>query len=279
MAEIVSVVASTHNPRIFWNRDEADVQDIEALEATFAHVRDLLAESRPDVIVVIANDHLDNFFFDNMPTFAVATGAEAEGPFWYETEIMSLPAYKAKIDVKFADFLLRRGVETGMPFSQVQHFRMDHAITLPLSYLRPNRDLPIVPILTNAFGYPIASTRQWYELGQFLARAIREWPGKQRVAVLGSMNLNIEVGGPKAGTYNRVFGGWMLEQMRNGARDEILTSLPVPRLIEEGNSSAEFLNYVALLGIVETTPPDFISHKPVKGVGTCPIAFWKQAPK
>ena len=276
MAEIVSVIGSTHNPRIFWNRDEADKQDIEALEMTFAHVRDLLAETRPDVIVVIANDHLDNFFFDNMPTFAVSTATEAEGPFWYESEIMSLPKYHARIDSKFADFILRRGVETGVPFSQVQHFRMDHAFTLPLSYLRPNEDLPIVPILTNAFGYPIASNTQWYGLGQFLARAIAEWPSDKRVAVLGSMNLNIEVGGPKAGKYNAKFGGWLLEQMRSGNRDEILNSLPVPKLIEEGNSTAEFLNYVALLGIVGATPPDFISHKPVRGVGTCPIAFWKR---
>ena len=277
MAELVSVVASTHNPRIFWNRDEADKGDIESLEMTFAHVRDLLAESKPDVIVAIANDHLDNFFFDNMPTFAVCTAEEAEGPFWYESEIMSLPGYKAKVQQRMADFILRRGVETGVPFSQVQHFKMDHAFTLPLSYLRPKEDLPIVPILTNAFGYPIASNRQWHALGEFLARTIAEWPGQERVAVLGSINLNIEVGGPKAGKYNAKFGNWLLERMRNGECDVILDSLPVPKLIEEGNSAAEFLNYVALLGIVGSTPPDFISHKPVRGVGTCPIAFWKRA--
>jgi hypothetical protein len=48
----------------------------------------------------------------------------------------------------------------------------------------------------------------------------------------------------------------------------------VPRLIEEGNSTSEFLNYVTCLGVVEERKPSFIDHKPVKGVGTCPIAFW-----
>ena len=65
--------------------------------------------------------------------------------------------------------------------------------------------------------------------------------------------------------------------MRLGARDEILDTLTVPRLIEEGNSTAEFLNYVTVLGMVEDTPPSFIEHKPVRGVGTCPVAFWKLA--
>jgi hypothetical protein len=62
--------------------------------------------------------------------------------------------------------------------------------------------------------------------------------------------------------------------MRLGNRDEILKTLTVPRLIEEGNSTSEFLNYVTCLGVVEERKPTFIDHKPVKGVGTCPVAFW-----
>ena len=277
MAEIVSVIASTHNPRIFWNREQANQEDLAGLNATFDHMRAMLAETRPDVIVAVANDHLDNFFFDNMPTFAVATGPVAEGPFWYESEIMFLPKYRAPVPLDLAQHILRSGVEQGIQFSQVHDFRIDHAFTLPLSYLRPEQDLGLVPILTNAFGYPLAANRRWYELGQFLGRAIRDWPGSERVAILGSFNLNIEVGGPKAGKYQPQFADWLLERMRLGARDDILNTLTVPRLIQEGNSTAEFLNYVTMLGVVETTPPTFIAHQPVRGVGTCPVAFWRFA--
>src|SRR5579863_3705773 len=97
MAQIVAVVASTHNPRIFWNRDQADKGDYDAMLATFGEVRAMLAATKPDLIVMIANDHLDNFFFDNLPTFAVGTCASIEGPFWYESEIMFLPHYKARV--------------------------------------------------------------------------------------------------------------------------------------------------------------------------------------
>jgi protocatechuate 4,5-dioxygenase, beta chain len=275
MAELVAVIASTHNPRIFWNRDQANKQDFDAMEATFRRVRDMLAQARPDIIVAVANDHFDNFFFDNMPTFAVATGPVAEGPFWYESEIMSLPSYRAPVSLDMAQYILRSGVEQGIQFSQVHEFRIDHAFTLPLSYLRPEEDLGLVPIMTNAFGYPIAPNRLWYELGQFLARTIRDWPGRERVAVLGSFNLNVEVGGPKAGKVKPQFAEWLIDLMRRGARDEILDTLTVPRLMAEGNSTAEFLNYVTMLGIVEDAPPNFIAHQPVRGVGTCPVAFWK----
>jgi len=277
MAEIVSVIASTHNPRIFWNRDQADPKDMAVLYATFADLRRRLAETRPSLIIAVANDHLDNFFFDNLPTFSVGTGPLAEGPFWYETDVMNLPRYRARVHQDLAQYLLRNGVEEGVQFSQVHAFKIDHAFTVPLSFVRPEEDLPLVPIMTNAFGYPIPPNRRWYELGQFLRRALEAWPGQERVAVIGSFNLTVEVGGPKMGHYNFDLQRWMLEQMRLGKRDEILQTLTVPRLIAEGNSTSEFLNYVTMLGIVEDKPPDFIEHKPVKGVGTCPVAFWKLA--
>ena len=78
MAKLVSVIASTHNPRIFWNRDQADKADLEVLYGTFADVRKMLAETKPDMIVAVGNDHLDNFFLDNMPTFSVGIAPTAE---------------------------------------------------------------------------------------------------------------------------------------------------------------------------------------------------------
>lgn len=278
MAKIVSVVASTHNPRIFWNRDQADPADMEELYATFADVRRRVAETKPDVIVAFANDHLDNFFFDALPTLSVGTGPAIEGPFWYESEIMNLPHYRAAVQQDFAHHVLRRGVEDGVHFTQVRDLHIDHAFTLPLSFLRPEKDLPLVPIMTNVFGYPIPATRRWYEFGHFLRSAIEAWPGNERVAVIASFNLTVEVGGPKMGSYNFDWMRATLELMRAGARDEILKNAAVPRLIQEGNSTTEFLNYVAILGIIENTPPAFIVHKPVKGVGTCPIAFWDTLP-
>lgn len=273
MAHIVAVVASTHNPRIFWNRDQADKDDMAALYATFGDVRAMLAKARPDVIIALANDHLDNFFFDHLPTFSVGTGPIVEGPFWYESEIMNLPHYRAAVQQQFAQHVLRTGVEQGVQFSQVRDLHIDHAFTLPLSFLRPESDLPVIPIMSNVFGYPIASSPRWYELGEFLRRTVEAWPGNERVALVVSFNMTVEVGGPKMGSYNFDWMKGTLELMRAGKVDEILT-FTVPQLIKEGNSTPEFLNYVAALGVVGKKPPDFIQHKPVKGVGTCPIAFW-----
>ncbi len=274
MAKIVSVIASTHNPRIFWNRDQADPTDMATLYATFGEARRMLAETKPDLIVGVANDHLDNFFFDNLPTFAVGTGPVAEGPFWYETDVMNLPRYRAKVHQGLAQFLLRDGIEKGIQFSQVHEFRIDHAFTVPLSFVRPEEDLPVVPIMTNAFGYPIPHQSALVRARPVPARRNRS------LARLGTRRrgwlLQSHGRGRRAENGQLQFRFAALDARADAAgnRDEILKMLTVPRLIEEGNSTSEFLNYVTVWAWSSNATPTFIDHKPVKGVGTCPVAFW-----
>ena len=69
--------------------------------------------AKPDAIIAIGNDHLDNFFFDNQPAFAIASGPEVEGPFWYEAEVMHLPAYRARVQRELAEDLRR--TRAGLP--------------------------------------------------------------------------------------------------------------------------------------------------------------------
>lgn len=274
MAQLVSVMATTHNPRICWNRDSADKQDLLRLHESFGVLRAALALARPDAIIAVANDHLDNFFFDNQPAFAVATAAEVEGPFWYEEEVMHLPHYRARVHCDLAQDILRAGMDEGIAFAQTAECRIDHAFTLPLSFLRPEQDIPVVPIITNVFGYPILPNRRWYELGQFLRRIVARRPAHERLAIVASFNLTVEVGGPKMGTYNRAYSDRLIELMKAGDADTMLETVTVPRLIEQGNSTAEFLNYFAILGVMGTRRPTYISHKPVAGVGTCPLLMW-----
>lgn len=274
MAQLVSVMATTHNPRICWNRDDADPQELKRLFDSFGVLREGLARAKPDAILFVANDHLDNFFFDNQPAFAIASGPEVEGPFWYEAEVMHLPRYRATVHCEMAQDLLRTGLEEGIAFTQTAECQIDHAFTLPLSLLRPEQDIPVVPIITNVFGYPILPNKRWFELGRFLREFVAQRPAHERIAIAASFNLTVEVGGPKMGNYNRAFSDMLIELMSEGDADTMLETLTVPRLIAEGNSTAEFLNYFAILGVMGNRKPTYISHKPVPGVGTCPVVMW-----
>jgi protocatechuate 4,5-dioxygenase beta chain len=78
MARIVGGIATSHVPAIGRAIAKNLQQDPywKPFFDGFPPVRQWLAEVKPDVAVVIYNDHGLNFFLDKMPTFAVGAAAE-----------------------------------------------------------------------------------------------------------------------------------------------------------------------------------------------------------
>ena len=83
MARVVEIIGVTHNPvlpGIFQDKMDAEPAIREAYD-NFALMRQKLARARPDVLIVVAGDHLNQWFMDNMPAFVVGKAATARGPF------------------------------------------------------------------------------------------------------------------------------------------------------------------------------------------------------
>ena len=76
MARIVGGLGTSHVPvigRTMAAGKQADVP-FAPFFASFAPVHDWIAKVRPDIAIVLYNDHGLNFFLDNMPTFAIGVG-------------------------------------------------------------------------------------------------------------------------------------------------------------------------------------------------------------
>ena len=275
MAQLVAAVAMTHNPRIFWNAAGADDAARAEVFGLFGELRRRLADSRPDRLIVVSNDHLDNFFLDTMPPFCVGVGDHAAGPFWYEAEVMHIPAYQARLDRALAEDLLDIGVRQRIDFAQAHEFTLDHAFCVPLSQLRPEADLPVVPVFTNVFAYPLPTERRFFDVGQAIKALVAGRPRGERIAVVSTFNLSVDVGGPKMGKRDADFDREALELIRAGRAEAILERLPVARMLQAGNSAPEFLNYCATLGVVEDRPPDLVEYRLVPAWGGCPAVFWR----
>ena len=78
MAQIVGGICTSHIPAI----GNAIARGLEGDEywrpffAGYPDAREWLAEVKPDVAVMVYNDHGLNFFLDKMPTFAIGAAAE-----------------------------------------------------------------------------------------------------------------------------------------------------------------------------------------------------------
>ena len=85
MAQIVSIIGITHNPfmpRLF--KQPQQPPGAAKVKERIAMMRQKLAEAKVDVLVCIGNDHLHQFFMDNMPAFMIGKMEQYDGTFYDE---------------------------------------------------------------------------------------------------------------------------------------------------------------------------------------------------
>jgi protocatechuate 4,5-dioxygenase beta chain len=175
-------------------------------------VRRWLADVRPDVAIVVYNDHGLNFFLDKMPTFAVGAAGEYrnadEG--W---GIPTLPPFAG--DPELSWHLIESLVGEDFDLTTCQEMKVDHAFTLPLALCWPDLQWPVrtVPVCVNTVQSPLPSAARCYKLGQAIARAVASWPGDERVVVLGTGGLSHQLDGERAGFINKDFDLQFMESL------------------------------------------------------------------
>jgi protocatechuate 4,5-dioxygenase beta chain len=212
----------------------------------FNPVREWLAEVKPDVVIVLFNDHGLNFFLDKMPTFSVGAAPEYrnadEG--W---GIPMVPAFKG--DPALSWHLIESLVAEDFDLTTCQEMKVDHAFTLPMALLWPDQQWPVrtVPVCINTVQAPLPSAARCYKLGQALARAVASWPGDEKVVVLGTGGLSHQLDGERAGFINKAFD---LKFMDSLVDDPTwATQFNTHQLIEQtGTQGVELLMWLATRG-------------------------------
>jgi protocatechuate 4,5-dioxygenase beta chain len=257
MAKLVEAIGLSHSPNLAGLVGAPNVEDSirQSLE-DYAGLRRNLAAAAPDVLVVVSSDHLGQWFMDNMPAFSIGKAPVAEGPMPHERRAWGIPPYRTSVDVDLAASLLRQGHRRGVDFAFSDEFRIDHGFTIPLGFVRPEMDLPLVPVWTNVMAPPVPPAERFLTVGRILRESIEAIPGGQRVAVVASGHLANEIGGPKsaAGSADRAFDQEIMGLMAAGDVPGVLRTATWERMLQAGNVTPAFLNYVLLLGLAGAPP-------------------------
>src|SRR4029450_14001257 len=118
MAKLVTIIGITHNPfmpRLFPQPQQPP--GAAKVKEPIAMMRKKLAEAKPDVLVTIGNDHLHQFFMDNMPPFMIGKMNAYDGTFYDETREFCLRTCKLPGDPDLSDHILGRALDGGGDFS------------------------------------------------------------------------------------------------------------------------------------------------------------------
>lgn len=249
MAKIVGGINVTHVPYI--GRAIAGNLQQEAYWKPFFDgfppVHAWLEKVKPDVAVVVYNDHGLNFFLDKMPTFSIGAAPEYsnadEG--W---GIPTVAPFKGEVDLSW--HLIDSLIEDEFDLTTCQEMLVDHAFTLPIELMWPSRDyntLRTVPICQNTVQFPLPSAKRCLAFGRAINKAIESWDSDARVVVLGTGGLSHQLEGTRAGFINKKFD---LEFMDKLVTDpDWVTQYSNEDLVElTGTQGIELLNWLTCRG-------------------------------
>jgi protocatechuate 4,5-dioxygenase, beta chain len=162
---------------------------------------------------------------------------------------------------ELSGYLLRRGLDEGFDLAFSNELRIDHSITCPIITLRPEADLPIVPVYTNIFAPPMPQPSRFVQLGQVIRRLVEEWPSDQRVAIVGTGHLSLELGGPRQfgphgpdPEFDRKAVDWIASANLKSA----LAEVSLDTLWRPGNATHGFMDFLLMMGVAgENVPADY----------------------
>src|SRR5258708_1982065 len=177
MAEIVSIIGITHNPfmpRLF--KQPQQPPGTAKIKERIAMMRQKLADAKPDVLICIGNDHLHQFFMDNMPAFMIGKMDQYDGTFYDEEREFGLPKCKLPGDVDVSDAIMEGAFDRDVDFSYSNELTIDHSIIVPMLFVSPEMDIPVVPILTNCIAPPLPRAKRYFEVGKAIRGDIDNLP-------------------------------------------------------------------------------------------------------
>jgi len=248
MAEIVSAMAMTHSPGLTGWFDRGLPAHQSLARGALAEMRRRLTAARPDVLIVFSNDHLLNWPINNTPEYTVGIAAEHVGPAdWYD-EWLGLAKYRVPGHPALARYIVNEGARRRLAFAYLRQMHFDDGMSVPLHYLNADSAIPFIPVSMNCTVPPIPTPERAYQVGTTLREMLRDFPGRERVAVLATGGLSHEPGGPRYFWVDEEFDQWFLGLLAKGDRDTLLRECTLERMEAAGSGgTAELLSWFLVL--------------------------------
>jgi aromatic ring-opening dioxygenase catalytic subunit (LigB family) len=249
----------SHAPGITGRADRADPELRDAFYAKLGELRERLEASRPDALIVVAAEHFANFFMNNMPAYCMGMADSYEGPIedaqWLAIERRRIPGNAA-----LAERLIRR-VMHDVDLAYAQEWKFDHGIMVPLHFLTPRYDLPVIPVNINCQGPPLTPVARAYEFGRALRRACDAEP--ERIALIGTGGISHWPATPDSGTINEAWDREFLERFIANRREELTAYTDEDTFRDAGQGGFEIRTFLAVAGATEGATGELLFYAPI----------------
>ncbi|AHE55174.1 class III extradiol dioxygenase subunit beta [Sphingomonas sanxanigenens] len=269
MARITAGVASSHIPALGAAIDLGKTEEPywKPALAGYDWTRAWEREQKPDVVILVYNDHASAFDMKIIPTFAIGCGEEFKpadegwGP-------RPVPNVKGHPDLAW--HIAQSCILDEFDMTIINEMEVDHGLTVPLSLMfgQPEEwPAAVIPLAVNVVTYPPPSGNRCWALGEAIARAVASYGEDLNVQIWGTGGMSHQLQGTRAGLINRDWDNRFLDRLEGDTQD--LRHIPhIEYLRETGSEGIEMVMWLIMRGALGKTTRALHRHYHVPASNT-----------
>lgn len=250
MARITAGVATSHVPAVGAAMDLGKTAEPywQPVFAGYDWSKQWIAGEKPDVVILVYNDHASAFDMRVIPTFAIGCAErygicdEGWGP-------RPVPEVIGHPDLAW--HIAQSCILDEFDITIVNEMQVDHGLTVPLSVMfgQPAAwPVKVVPVAVNVVTYPPPTGNRCWLLGEAIARAVASYPEDLNVQVWGTGGMSHQLQGPRAGLINAEWDNRFLDLMSGPHGDELRAIPHIEYLRETGSEGIEMVMWLIMRG-------------------------------
>jgi protocatechuate 4,5-dioxygenase beta chain len=269
MAKIVAGLATSHTPAIGVAIDLGKTQEPywKPLFDGYEPARKWMAETKPDVVILVYNDHASAFSLELIPTFAIGVAEEFppadEG--WGPRPVPTVKGFS-----ELAWHLSEKLILDEFDITMVNEMPVDHGLTVPLSITcgQPAEwPCRVIPLAVNVIQYPPPTGKRCHDLGKAIKRAVESFDEDLRVVVFGTGGMSHQLHGERAGLTNPKWDQRFLDDLTADVKR--LTKIPFLEYVREtGAEGIEMVMWLIMRGALGKKAKEIYRHYHVPASNT-----------
>jgi protocatechuate 4,5-dioxygenase, beta chain len=224
-------------------------------------------ENKPDVVILVYNDHASAFDMNLIPTFAIGCADEFQpadegwGP-------RPVPVVKNHADLAW--HVAQSCILDEFDMTIINKMDVDHGLTVPLSLMFGKVDAwptLVVPLAVNVVTYPPPTGNRCYNLGKAIRDAVESFPEDLKVQVWGTGGMSHQLQGTRAGLINKEWDNRFLDDLT--ANPQRLRKMPhIEYLREAGSEGIELVMWLIMRGALGDNVKELHRHYHVAASNT-----------
>ena len=253
MARITGAVATSHIPAIGAALDNGKTGDDywKPVFAGYDWVKAWEREQKPDVVILVYNDHASAFDMKIIPTFAIGC-AERFKPADEGWGPRPVPDVIGHPDLAW--HIAQSCILDEFDMTIINEMEVDHGLTVPLSVVFGQVEawpVRVIPIAVNVVTYPPPTGNRCWLLGEAIARAVESFEEDLDVQIWGTGGMSHQLQGPRAGLINREWDTAFLDKLTSDP--DALRHMPhIEYLREAGSEGIELVMWLIMRGALGT---------------------------